>query len=90
VASAETPHALREALHLHLSTPCLDGVLRRALGQFSREAQANRACAEQVLTELRRVWGVLPEVNGAGSCADREELLARAVLLCVQEYYAGG
>jgi hypothetical protein len=88
VVSAETLRALTDALRLHLSTQCPDGVLRRALGQFSREARANGARAEQVLIELHRVGDALVEATSAGSRADRQRLLARAVSLCIEEYYA--
>jgi hypothetical protein len=89
VVSAETLRTLADALRLHLAAQCPDGVLRQALRQFSGEARANGARAEQVLIELHRVGDALLDGRGARSRADREELLTRAVSLCIQEYYAG-
>ena len=89
VVSAETLHSLTDALHLHLAARCPDGVLRRALGQFSREARASGARAEQVLIELHRVGDALLEATSWGTYGDRQKLLARAVSLCIEEYYAG-
>ena len=88
VVSAETLRTLTDALRLHLAARCPDGVLRQAVRQLSREARANGARAEQVLMELHRVGDALLDARGAGSRAEREELLARAVSLCIQEYYA--
>jgi hypothetical protein len=89
VVSTETLRALTDALRLHLSARCPDGVLRQALGRFSREARASGARAEQVLIELHRVLDVLLGPTGARWRADREQRIARAVSLCIEEYYAG-
>ena len=89
LVSPETRHALVDALRLHLTARCPDGVLRDALGRFSLEARAGGARAEQVLIELHRVADALLDATNFARRADQEQLLARAVSLCIQEYYAG-
>ena len=84
----ETLAALRHALRLHLTTANGNGDLDRALRRLAREARAKGLRAEHALNLLHAVWDSVPEVQEVGSWLERQSLLRRLVLLCLDHYMA--
>ena len=86
--SPETVAALRSAIRLHLAGSSPNNQLGEALHRLSGEAHAKGIRAEQLIILLKQVWGELPEVSRTLEPHERQQVLARLVTLCIDEYYA--
>ena len=84
----ETLAALRDALRLHLTTASPNGDLDRALRRMARETRAKGLRAEHALNLLHAVCDSVPEVQEVSSWLERQSLLRRLVLLCLDHYFA--
>jgi hypothetical protein len=62
--------------------------LRRALRTFCDAAHVQRLRAEEVLIALKRICRSVPAVTVGQTRTDNEKLIARAVTVCIEEYYA--
>ena len=90
LVSPETVAALREAIRLHLAGSSPNNQLGEAFHRLSGEAHAKGIRAEKLVILLKQVWGELPEVLRALKPHERQQVLARFVTLCINEYYAEG
>jgi hypothetical protein len=79
--------ALRSALKAHLRGDIAEADLRRALRLLSDEAHRQHLQAEQLLKIFKQTWVSLPEVQRLPH-GPREELLARSITTCIEEFYA--
>ena len=82
--------ALRSRAAPALLVPGGDPSLRSAARLLADEARAGDSVrAERLLIALRRVWCRLPEAQAVPD-PERDALWDRLVLLCCEEFYAGG
>jgi hypothetical protein len=86
--SPESVVALREAIRLHLAGSSPNNYLGDALHRLSGEAHAKGIRAEQLIILLKQVWGEMPEVTRALEPYERQQVLARLVTHCINQYYA--
>jgi hypothetical protein len=63
-----------------------DGGLRRLIQRASQSARERGLRAEQLLILLKETWRELPEVRHV-PFQDADDMLARVVTLCIEEYY---
>lgn len=80
--------ALRGALEDRPGAPPSDGELRRAMRLVCDDARHRGLRAEQLIITFKQVWATLPEVRKVPRGAEREEMLARLVSMCINEFYA--
>ncbi len=88
LVSLDTMAALREAIRRHLAGPSTDRQLREALHRLSDEARAKGLRAEHLIILLKQVWRELPEALQTVEPQEQQQVLARLVTLCIDEYYA--
>ena len=62
--------------------------LRRALRAMCDVAHREDLRVEQLLITLKQVWHTLPEARELPSGRERNEILARIISTCIEEYYA--
>jgi hypothetical protein len=86
VPADEMLDALREALRHHLTTANPNGDLDRMMRRFAREARAKGMRAEHALNLLHSVWDSVPEARREGSWLERQSILRRLVVLCLDHY----
>lgn len=81
-----TQEALRRSLPASQLSRARDEEVRRILRQLCVRARDANLHAEDVVILLKIAWRELPETRHA--VHDREGILARAVTLCIEEYYS--
>jgi hypothetical protein len=65
-----------------------DPELRRALRLFCDAAQRQQLRSEQVLVALKSMFRAVPEISNTRKRDSSNDLIARAVTMCIEEYYA--
>lgn len=65
-----------------------DAELRCALRRFCDAAQCQQLRPEQVLVALKSMLRAVPEIRNTRKRDSRDDLIARAVTMCIEEYYA--
>ena len=65
-----------------------DAQLRRALRLFCDVAQQRQLRPEEVLVALKHMFRSVPEVRESQKRATTNDLSARAVTMCIEEFYA--
>jgi hypothetical protein len=78
--------AVRRAAQSAASGRMADGELRETLGRLCVAAHERGLHAEHLLILLKEAWYSLPEARRAPR-TDTDDVLARVITLCVDEYY---
>ena len=81
--------ALRHAARTARSGERVDAVVREMIRRVCEVAHERELRAEQLLLLLKQAWRELPEGRRLPPRAD-DDVLARAITVCIDEYYAGG
>lgn len=86
-ASDPARSVLRRALRIGVRGCTRDGELRDALHRACAVTRDSGLHVEDLLVLLKEVWRELPEARRAPR-QEADELLARVISLCINEYYA--
>jgi len=82
--------ALRRVVQMQLQPALHNGDLRDAIRVLCSEVHHDGLQAEQLIITVKQTWQSLPEVQRIPPGTPRNEILARIVTLCIEEFYAGG
>lgn len=82
--------ALRRVVQMQLQPAMHNGDLRDAVRVLCSEIHRDGLRAEQLIVTVKQTWQSLPEVQRIPPGAPRNDVLARIITLCIEEFYAGG
>ena len=88
VVPAEVSELTRGVFRAWVAGAAEDAQLRRALRLFCDVAQQRQLRPEEVLVALKGIFRSVPEVRDTRNRGTGDDLIARAVTMCIEEFYA--